>query len=184
MMSTTLARRQSFLRRLLVVSVAAGATSVATAQWSDDASVNNLLGAGAGTQNQALLARLADGTTYVSWLENPGGGYDVRLQLVTPTGVPEWSGALTVAERSFSSTQSYGLDVDTSGAAVLAYRGDALPGTQIVANRVLADGTMPWGDGVVLNAGNSQDVASPPSPRPATATASRLGRDSRTADRR
>ncbi|MAD20162.1 MAG: hypothetical protein CMJ52_08235 [Planctomycetaceae bacterium] len=155
------ARRQSIRRALLALGVIATASSTATAQWSDDASVNNLLGAGAGTQNQPLLARLADGTTYVSWLENPGGGYDVRLQLVTPTGVPEWSGALTVADRSFSSTQSYGLDVDTSGAAVLAYRGDQLPGTQIVANRVLADGTMPWGDGVVLNAGNSQDVASP-----------------------
>ena len=162
MMSTTLARRPSFLRRLLAIGVAAAATSAATAQWSDDAAINLPIGAGTGTQNQALLARLADGTTYVSWLD------ESRRRLrrsdcsrMTPTGVPEWSGALTVADRSFSSTQSYGLDVDTSGAAVLAYRGDSLPGTQIVANRVLADGTMPWGDGVVLNAGNSQDVASP-----------------------
>ena len=161
MMSTALAPRPSFLRRLLAFGVAATATSVATAQWTDDPATNLPIGASDGTQNQALIARLPDGTSYISWLTNPGGGYDVALQRITPTGVPEWPGALTVADRSFSSTQSYGLDVDASGAAVLAYRGDSLPGTQIVANRVLADGTMPWGDGVVLNAGNSQDVASP-----------------------
>jgi hypothetical protein len=162
MMSTTLAHRQSFLRRLLAVGVAGTATSVATAQWSDDPATNLPIGASDGTQNQALIARLPDGTSYISWLTNPGGGYDVALQRMTPTGIAEWTtGGITVADRSFSSTQSYGLDVDASGAAVLAYRGDSLPGTQIVANRVLADGTMPWGDGVVLNAGNSQDVASP-----------------------
>ena len=137
-------------------------TAGAFAQWSDDAAVNLPIGASDGSQNQALLARLPDGTSYVSWLTNPGGGYDVALQRITPAGTPEWTtGGITVAERSFSSTQSYGLSVDTSGAALLAYRGDSLPGIQIVANRVLADGSLPWGDGVVLNAGNSQDVASP-----------------------
>ena len=116
----SITRRQSSLRPLLAIGVITTAASTATAQWSDDASVNNLLGAGAGTQNQPLLARLADGTTYVSWLENPGGGYDVRLQRVTSTGVPEWFNARTVADRAFSSAPSSGLDVDTGGAAVLA----------------------------------------------------------------
>ena len=137
-------------------------TAGAFAQWSDDAAVNLPIGASDGSQNQALIARLPDGTSYVSWLTNPGGGYDVALQRITPAGTPEWlTGGITVADRSFSSTQSYGLSVDTSGAALLAYRGDSLPGTQIVANRVLADGSLPWGDGVVLNGGSSQDVASP-----------------------
>ena len=51
---------------------------------------------------------------------------------------------MLVADRGFSSTQDYGLDVDSAGNALLAFRDDRFVGTQITAAKVLS--TLAAGD--------------------------------------
>jgi len=136
--------------------------SAARAQWSDDASVNLPLGDGSGEQTQAKIHPTADGGAYVSWFDNGTGGYDVRLQRLDAAGVEQWAhGGVLIADRSFSSTQDYSLDVDGAGFALLAFRDDRPTGVQITATRVDPSGTQVWGAlGVQLTA-TTDFVAAP-----------------------
>ncbi len=138
-----------------------GLTAAATAQWSDDAAVNEALApAGpSGDQVQAKLVRTPDGGSWVSYFSSTGG-YDVYIQRLEADGTPAFPGGVLVADRSFSSTQDYGMDMDSTGAAVLAYRAGSSSSPGVWANRVLADGTLAWGAGVQLSTGSPQ-IASP-----------------------
>ena len=137
-----------------------GLSAVASAQWSDDAAVNEALAptGPAGDQVQAKLVRTADGGSWVSYFSS-GGGYDVSVQRLDADGAPAFPGGVLVADRSFSSTQDYGMAMDSTGAAVLAYRAGSSSSPGVWANRVLADGTVAWGAGVQLSTGSPQIAA-------------------------
>ncbi|MEZ4651821.1 MAG: hypothetical protein R3E97_24095 [Candidatus Eisenbacteria bacterium] len=66
-----------------------------------------------------------------------------------------------VADRSFSSTQDYGLDVDASGNALLVFRDDRVGGTQITAAMIAPDGTALWGPTGVQLTSTTDFVAAP-----------------------
>jgi len=136
-------------------------SSIATAQWSNDPAVNLAIGDRTGDQVQPKIAPTADGGCYISWFDNSSSGYDVYLQRLDAAGNEHWShNGLLQADRSFSSTQSYGLDVDTAGNALLAFRDDRFGSTLITAVKVAPDGTKLWGDdGIQLTSG--EDVYSP-----------------------
>lgn len=156
-----LPRRFLAVRSLILGGLAAAfAASPAHAQWSDDAAVNQALAATgpAGEQAQPKIVRTADGGAWVSYLGSTG--YDVWVQRLDGDGTPIFDGGLLVADRSFSSTQDYGMDMDASGAAVLAYRDGSSSSPGVWANRVLADGTLAWGGGIQL-AGGSPQIAAP-----------------------
>lgn len=141
--------------------VAAAFTAApANAQWTDDATMNQSLATTgpAGEQVQTKLVRTPDGGSWISYLASTG--YDVYVQRLLPDGTPVFPGGRLVADRSFSSTQDYGMDMDASGAAVLAYRDGSSSSPGVWANRVLADGTVAWGAGVQL-AGGSPQIAAP-----------------------
>jgi len=118
-------------------------TSAATAQWTDDATLNTPVGVQAGEQTQAKIAPTADGGAYISWFG--GAGYDVWLQRLDANGNAAWRAPLLVADRGFSSTQDYGLAIDAAGHALLAFRDDRFGGIQITAARIAPDGTLDWG---------------------------------------
>ena len=118
----------------------------AVAQYSSDP-MSNLVVAGQGYEEaQPKLVATADGGCYVSWFANdpggsPAGGYDVRLQRLDRAGNPEWpTGGVLIADRGFSSTQDYGLSVDSMGHALLAFRDDRVGGVQVTAQRVTPAG--------------------------------------------
>ncbi len=123
------------------------------AQWSDDPAENTLIGNLPGEANQPKFVADEDGGGYVSWLGNPGGGYNVYLQRIDEDGNVLWGeSGIVVADRSFSSTQQYGLCVDTDGNAVMAFRDDRFGGESVSAARVSPDGDLLWGeDGIALN---------------------------------
>ncbi|HRP64258.1 MAG TPA: hypothetical protein PK400_13240 [Phycisphaerales bacterium] len=137
------------------VAVCAGSlagVSVATAQWTDIAAINTPFVTKAGEQTQPKVAPTSDGGAYVSWFDNATGGYDVFMQRIDAQGVRAWdpSGVL-VADRSFSSTQDYGMAVDTSGHAIVAFRDDRFGGIVVTASRVSPAGMLDWGvNGVQL----------------------------------
>ena len=66
-----------------------------------------------------------------------------------------------VADRGFSSTQDYSLDVDSAGNAVLAFRDDRASGTQITAAKVDATGALLWGAAGVQLTNTTSFVAAP-----------------------
>ncbi len=103
-----------------------------------------------------------DGRDFLVWQRNIGHGYDIALQLIDAHGNETFPhNGLVIADRSFSSTQDYGLDVDRSGFALLAFRDDRFGGTKITAQRVGKDGSLPWGaNGAQFSDGNAF-VASP-----------------------
>lgn len=145
---------QNSLRLTLSALVLGLSASAATAQWSSDAAINFALADSSGDQVQAKVAATADGGCYVSWFDSIGNGFDVRLQKLDSDGNEQWAhNGVLVADRGFSSTQDYGLGVDASGFALLAFRDDRFTGTQISAARVSPAGALSWGaNGVQLTA--------------------------------
>ena len=111
---------------LLVLALTLATT--AWAQWSSDPSQNlalsNIPGA---DQVQPKLLPLPDNSWYVSWFNNnpndpPPGGYDVYYQLLNADGVEQFQhDGVQVAQLTNSSTEDYGLAIDGSGNALLAF---------------------------------------------------------------
>lgn len=138
--------------------------SNADAQWVSDSTDHLVVADGAGEQVQPKIVATPDGGCYISWYSSQTG-YDVRLQRLDAQGNEMWAhNGVLVADRGFSSTQDYGLDIDSQGHAVLAFRDDRFGGVVITAQRVAPDGTLTWGaNGVQLGNSasslNSPDIA-------------------------
>ncbi|MCA8973446.1 MAG: hypothetical protein KDC98_01930 [Planctomycetes bacterium] len=139
----------------------------AQAQWSSTSAANLAIGDGAGDQVQAKVVPTADGGCYISWFDSdpngsPAFGYDVRLQRLDAGGHELWPHrGILVADRGFSSTQDYGLDVDLFDHALLTFRDDRFGGTQITAARVDPAGTLVWGSNGVQLTNTTAFVAVP-----------------------
>jgi hypothetical protein len=146
---------QPAFRSVLAAIVLAALPDLASAQWSSDASNNLVLADRSNEQVQPKLAATADGGFYASWFDNSSGGYDVYLQRLDVTGTEQWAhNGVLVANRDLSSTQDYGLDIDASGNALLAFGYSDGTGTlQVLAQKVAPDGSLLWGSpGIFLSA--------------------------------
>jgi hypothetical protein len=135
----------------------------ADAQWSNDPATNLPVSLAPGDQVQPKLAPAPDGGgVWLSWFDGIGTGYDVRLQRLGENGSALLApGGVLVADRNFSSTQDYGLDVNADGSALLAFRDDRFGGVQITAARLGVDGSAVWGAGGVQLTGTTAFVAAP-----------------------
>jgi hypothetical protein len=145
--------------------------SNAWAQWSSDPSKNlPLADASDGAdQVQPKVKPLPNRSWYVSWFDSdpnspPPVGYSVFLQHLTPQGVEKFKhGGIEVAHLSNSSTEDYGLDIDTAGNALLAFL-DTREGAnqQVTAAKMSPEGKALWGRrGVQLTKGSAHSNASP-----------------------
>jgi hypothetical protein len=143
----------------------------AWAQWSSDAAKNLALADNnnGSDQVQPKVRPLPRGGWYVSWFDAdpqspPPVGYDVFLQRLGPNGVEKFRhGGIKVADLSNSSTEDYGLDIDTAGDAVLAFL-DTREGAnqQVTAAKMSRAGKALWGRrGVQLTTGSAHSNASP-----------------------
>ncbi|MCB1032513.1 MAG: hypothetical protein KDD47_01610 [Acidobacteria bacterium] len=148
------------LASVLALVVSAG---MAAGQWSDDPAANLALADGSGAQVQAKIASTADGGFYVSWYDDGTGGFDVTLQRLDASGVEQWAhGGVLVKDRGFSSTQDYGLGIDTAGNALLAFRDDSGANVEITAAKVDPTGSLVWGAaGIQVSASSGAFVAAP-----------------------
>ncbi len=147
-------RRRPSAPPLLAATAALLLAGAASSQWSDDAAVNTSVADRGSDQSQAKLAATPDGGCWVSWFDGIGTGWDVRVQKLDIGGEEDLPhGGVLVADRGFSSTQDYGLDVDPAGNALLAYRDDGGVGVQIGASKVAPDGTVLWTTQVTSTAG-------------------------------
>ena len=138
-------------------------------QFSSDPAVNLALAdkKKGNDQVQPKLKPLPTSGWYVSWFDSdptspPPVGYDVRLQRLSPAGVEQNPhNGLLVADLSNSSTQDYGLDIDSTGNAVLAFL-DTREGAneQVTAAKMNPAGKALWSrHGVQLTSDSSFHAA-------------------------
>jgi hypothetical protein len=137
-------------------------------QWSSDPASNLALADKLNNdQVQPKLKPLPNNQWYVSWFDAdpnspPPVGYNVFLQRLDASGVEQFPhDGNMVAGLSNSSTEDYGLDIDTSGNALLAFL-DTREGNnqQVTAARINKAGNPVWGiNGVQLTSDSSQHFA-------------------------
>ena len=133
----------------------------AWAQWSDDSTTHVTVADGNGEQVQPKVVPDPFGGAYVSWYTSDAG-YDVRLQRIDQDGNPAWGpNGILIADRSYSSTQDYDLDIDLDGFAVLVFRDDRFGGDRITAQRVAPNGNVQWGPNGIQFSDGTAFVASP-----------------------
>jgi hypothetical protein len=156
------------VRFAFVLSLAFTLMLPAWAQWSANPASNTVLAGGPGDQVQPKILPLANGNWYLSWFDGTGtpppAGYKVFAQAIDAGGVAlgPFNGEL-VANLGVSSTEDYGLSVDTSNNELIAFLDDREGSNlQVTAVKVSPNGTMLWGPtGVQLTSGNSDSNASP-----------------------
>jgi hypothetical protein len=145
--------------------------SSAWAQWSSDPSKNLALADNndGADQVQPKVKPLPDHGWYVSWFDAdpnspPPVGYSVYLQRLGPGGVERFKhDGIEVAHLSNSSTEDYGLDIDTTGNALLAFL-DTREGStqQVTAAKMSPAGKPLWGKrGVQLTKGSVHTNSAP-----------------------
>lgn len=137
-------------RTICVISAASGLlamTPLVLASWPEDPAMNQAIADRIGDQIQPKICIAPDGSAFVSWFDNADGGYDVYLQRFDPDGNELWThNGILLADRNYSSTQDYDLDVDALGYALVTFTDDRAGFDQITATRVSPDGLQIWGD--------------------------------------
>lgn len=123
----------------------------ASAQWSSNPANNTVLAGGSGDQIQPKILPLANGNWYLSWFDGllnpPPAGYKVFAQAIDAGGVAlgPHNGEL-VADLGLSSTEDYGLSVDTANNELIAFLDDREGSNQqITAVKISPSGQMLWG---------------------------------------
>ena len=135
-------------------------SGAAWAQWSSDPSQNLALSNTPGAdQVQPKVLPLPNNSWYVSWFNaNPNDpppiGYDVYYQMLDPNGYEQFPhDGIQVAKLTLSSTEDYGLAIDSSGNALLAFLDDRKDpnNPQVTAAKMSPSGQALWGpNGVAL----------------------------------
>ena len=151
-------------------------SACAWAQWSSDPA-KNLAIADKGDGNdqvQPKLAALPNNGWYVSWFDAdpsspPPIGYDVYLQRLSAGGVEIGPhNGILVADLGNSSTEDYGLDVDSHSNALLAFLDDREgDNQQVTATKINPYGKALWGP---LGVQVSNDAGSHHDPKIAATT--------------
>ncbi len=129
-------------------------STAAWAQWSSDPNQNLALSNISGAdQVQPKVLPLPNNSWYVSWFNNnpndpPPNGYDVYYQMLNPSGYEQFPhDGIQVAKLSLSSTEDYGLAIDASGNALLAFLDDRKDpnNPQVTAAKMSSSGQPLWG---------------------------------------
>ncbi len=154
-------RLQPYFVAMLVV-LALTLTTGAWAQWSSDPNQNLALSdIPNADQVQPKVVPLGDNGFFVSWFNaNPNDpppiGYDTYLQRLDLNGYEQFAhDGIQIAKLTNSSTEDYGLDVDTQGNALLAFL-DTREGDnqQVTVTKVSPSGEQLWGpNGIQLTVG-------------------------------
>jgi len=139
---------------LAVTLLTMACTSSASAQWSSDPMVNLALAdnSNGSDQVQPKLLPLKQNGWYVSWFDsNPATshpqGYDVFYQRLTSGGVEKFPhGGIMVADLTNSSTEDYGLGIDTAGNALIAFLDtrEGVANQQVTAAKMSPSGNALW----------------------------------------
>lgn len=148
------------IRSGILLSLSLLMTAGAWAQWSSNPAQNLALSDIPGAdQTMPKLLALPNNSWYVSWFNNnpndpPPGGYDVYYQLLNSNGDQQFPhDGVRVAQLTLQSTEDYGLAIDNSGDAVLAFLDDRRDpqNPQVTAAKMSSTGQALWSpNGIAL----------------------------------
>lgn len=138
--------------------VACSGSESAWAQWSSNPAANLAIRDAASDQNQAKVRPTSDGGCYIAWMDGLGTGWDMRLQKLDRAGNELWPhGGILVADLTLSSTNDYGLAVDSNNNAYLSFQDSRFGGAaspRATITKIEPSGNMPWGPtGVQVSVG-------------------------------
>lgn len=139
--------RCTLLTAAVILSSVAGTAATSMAQWTSDIDANTIVAEGTGDQGTPIVVPGLNGSTWFMHTDNgAGSGYKYSLQLLDSDGVAQFpSGVVLSPTRTNSATFLVDMEVDPSGNAIAAYDNGA-----IYVQKVLPDGTTPWGAAGVL----------------------------------
>lgn len=120
------------------------AVSPALAQWTNDSTVNTVVADGAGEQTVPIVRASADGGVWVFFYDSgAGAGYKPRIQRLAADGTRQFAGnGVILADRTNTATFTSDMKVGADGAAYAVFDDN---GGQVTVQRVLPDGSLPWG---------------------------------------
>ena len=118
--------------------------NIANAQWSTNASVNNPVSTGTGTQQFAKIVSDNNNGSIIVWADSRGGTFDIYAQRINATGVAVWNSPATICTAAGDQFNPV-MIADGNGGAIIAWE-DNISGTgsDIYAQRVNSSGTVQW----------------------------------------
>ena len=128
-------------------------TSVAFSQWNPNTFVNLAVSELNGDDLQT--ATTTDGKTWVAFYSNNGGNYDMRAQLLDVNGnkLLGPNGLLVSNQTSGSATFVFNVCIDGNNSLIIGYQYEIAGVLASVVSKINIDGSLPWGNGVVLGEG-------------------------------
>ncbi|HCN38507.1 MAG: T9SS type A sorting domain-containing protein [Ignavibacteria bacterium] len=140
--------------------------NVAISQWTSDSTQNTTIYSGSGDQVLTKVALTSDGGCFISWFDNRGSGYTVRLQRLNAQGIKQFAadGLVVSSNAQSSSLVDYDMIADDSNNAVITFT-DVRDGNPIkpYAYKISSTGQFLWGaNGITLW---SDGVTNQPNPK-------------------
>ena len=128
-------------------------TSCAYSQWNPNTFINLAVSSLNGDDLQT--ATTSDGKTWIAFYSNNGGNYDMRAQLLDVNGnkLLGPDGMLVSNQTSGSATFVFNVCIDGNNSLIIGYQYEVSGVLSAVVSKVNTDGTLPWGNGVVLGEG-------------------------------
>lgn len=145
------------MKGALTLCLALSCSTIANAQWTNDAAANTMVRDGANVDaGSPLMSDGPDGSTYVSWFDNGPGGFAMRMQRLDAQGYALWAAnGLVVSDHpQNSATFRYDLTTDNAGNAIVAFQDERTGALRPVVYKLSPNGNFLWGnDGVELTDG-------------------------------
>ncbi len=140
------------------------AVGLASAQWTDDASLNTPVVTSALGQDVIKLGVAPDGSSWVGWNDFQPGGIEIRVQRLDSDGVATFApGGLVVSDHPQNTfVVDWDLRADTDGNCMLTFVDTRDGGDfDVQAYLIAPDGTMLWGADGVSVSDNAEFEADP-----------------------
>ncbi|MFO7895592.1 MAG: FlgD immunoglobulin-like domain containing protein [Candidatus Cloacimonadales bacterium] len=132
------------------------------AQWSSDPTANTIVSNLTGDQAVPKLAAAANGDTYMGWMSNATGNYNVRLQRYNAAGERQWeqNGILISDYPQESWITDWDMQTDNAGNALLTFNDSRNGNWDVFAYKISPAGEFLWGEaGIELSTATTMDVA-------------------------
>ena len=141
------------MKKYILASLFILITSAAFSQWNPNTFVNLAVSDLNGDDLQT--ATTTDGKTWVAFYSNNGGNYDMRAQLLDANGnkLLGPNGMLVSNQTSGSATFVFNVCIDGNNSLIIGYQYEVAGVLSSVVSKVNTDGSLPWGNGVVLGEG-------------------------------
>lgn len=135
------------MKRLLTIAALFACIINLQAQWNNDPQVNTQLTSSSGADIIPKTDVTNTGASYVSYLSNASGNYDVFLQKLDSKGYFEWAEPFLVSDHQQQSWVSdYAMKTDGAGNAIITFSDIRNGNPDIFLYKVSPEGSHQWGE--------------------------------------